>query len=75
MEYGGEYRVTILLLYGEIVADCILGSYSAAAFYDATLIEQSFCESGLTCTVIAQEGDVFNFMGLIHFHDIIYNNM
>ena len=75
MVYSGEYRIAILLLHGEVVADCIFGSDSAAAFYDTTLIEQSFCESGFSCTVIAQEGNVFNFMGLINFHDIIYNIM
>ena len=34
MIHSREYRVTILLLYREIIADCIFGSDSAATFYD-----------------------------------------
>ena len=45
---GREDRVTILLLYRKIVADCIFGSNSAATFYNTTLIEQRFCEGGFT---------------------------
>ena len=47
-EYGREYRITILLLNGEVVTDGVLLSDSTTAFYNPTLIEQRFCEGGFT---------------------------
>ena len=45
---GRENRVTILLFYGEIVADGIFLRDATATFYNTTLIEQGFRESGFT---------------------------
>ena len=50
---GGKHRISIFLLHREVIADCILGSNSAATFYNTTLKEQRFCESGFTRAVIA----------------------
>ena len=68
---GREYRVTILLLYREIIADSILGSNSAATFYNTTLKEQSFSEGGFTWAIIAKKCNVFDFVSLIYFHGIL----
>ncbi len=48
VEYGGEYRVSILLLYGEIVGNCVAGIYRAATFYHTTLVDHRFRECGFT---------------------------
>ena len=48
LEYGREHRVSILLLNREIVTDSILCSDRASTFYNTTLIEHSFSESGFT---------------------------
>ena len=70
MENGGKHRIAIFLLHREVIADCILGSNSAATFYNTTLKEQRFCESGFTRAIIAKQGNVLNFIRLIYFHDI-----
>ena len=48
VEYGREHRVAILLFYWEIVTNCVFGSNPATAFYNTTLIEQGFRESGFS---------------------------
>ena len=70
MENGGKHRIAIFLLHREVIADCILGSNSAATFYNTTLKEQRFCESGFTRAIIAKQGNVLNFIRLKYFHDI-----
>ena len=67
---GGKHRIAIFLFHRKVIADRILGSNSAATFYNTTLKEQRFCESGFTRAVIAKEGNVLNFIRLIYFHDI-----
>ncbi len=71
MENGGKHRIAVFLLHREVIADCILGSNPAATFYNTTLKEQRFRESGFTRAVIAKEGNVLNFIRLIYFHDIL----
>ena len=51
--YGREYRITVLMLYGEVVADCCVQTYSAAALDDAGLVEHSFSQGRFARTVIA----------------------
>ncbi|CCX61078.1 unknown [Bacteroides sp. CAG:598] len=70
MENGGKHRIAIFLLHRKVIADCILGGNSSATFYNTTLIEQRFCESGFTRAVIAKKSNVFDFIRLIYFHDI-----
>ena len=70
MENGGKHRIAVFLLHRKVIADRILGSNSAATFYNTTLKEQRFRESGFTRAVIAKEGNVLNFIRLIYFHDI-----
>ncbi len=48
MENGGKHRIAVFLLHREVIADCILGSNPAATFYNTTLKEQRFRESGFT---------------------------
>ena len=68
--HGGEHGGSVFLLYREVVAYGVLCFDCAAAFYHSTLEEHSFCECGFPGSLAAQQGDVFNFVGLIYLHVI-----
>ena len=42
----------------------------AAAFYNSTLEEHSFCERGFTRAFAAEQGYVFDFLCFVEFHAI-----
>ena len=48
MEDGRKDRISIFLFYRKVIAYGVFGSDSAATFYNTTLIEQRFCESGFS---------------------------
>ena len=48
MIYCGEHAVAVILLYGEIVADCGALAYTTATLDDACLVEQGFSECCLS---------------------------
>ena len=68
MEDSRENGITILMFYREIVGDGILLSDTSTTIDDTSLIEQRFCEGGLTRAIIAKECNVLDFTGLINFH-------
>jgi hypothetical protein len=68
MEYCAEYRVSIFLLYGEVVTYSILLCDASTTLDDACLVQQALRQGCFTCTVIAKQGNVLDFMCLIDFH-------
>ena len=68
VEDRGENRVTILFFYREIVRYSVLGINCATAFYYSTLVKHSFSECGFPGSLAAEQGDVFDFVGLIDLH-------
>ena len=68
MIYGGEHAVAVLLLYREIIGDSVVLGDASATLDDTCFEKQAFRECCLTTTVIAKQGNVFNFMSLIRFH-------
>ena len=70
VEYGGEYRVSILLLYGEIVGNCVAGIYRAATRLSHHTRRSSIPRGcGLLSPFDPEKGYVFDFLvGLINLH-------
>ena len=68
MEYCGEYRVTILLLYGEVVAHRILGFHCTTTFDDSSFKKHTLGKRGLAATRTAKQRDVLDFICLIYSH-------
>ena len=68
MKNRGEDTVAILLLYRKIVAHRVLGSDATTTADDASLIQECFGKGSLTGTVIAKQGNVLDFVGLVNFH-------
>ena len=75
IEHSGENGVAVFFFNGEIVGYGVLGVYGAATFYNTTFVEHSFCECGFTGALAAEQGDVFDFFGLISFHAIGFNSL
>ena len=71
MEYGREYAVAILMLHREAVADGVMQRHTSAAFDDTGLVQQCLGQSGLTGTVITQQGNVLDFVCLINLHCVL----
>ena len=70
VEHGREYRVSVFLLYREIVGYGVFGFNCAAAFYNPTLVEHSFGECGFSGAFAAKQGYVFDFLRFVEFHDV-----
>ena len=68
MEDSRENRVSIFLLYGEIVADGILSLYRATTLNDTCFEKHTFGKSCLAATRTAKQCNVLDFVGLIYSH-------
>ncbi|OPZ97494.1 MAG: hypothetical protein BWY72_01193 [Bacteroidetes bacterium ADurb.Bin416] len=68
----GENRIAILVFYREIVTYGVLSLNGPATFYQTTLEKHRFCESGFPGSRTPQQGEILNFIGLIHFHTIVF---
>ena len=51
--YSREDRITILLLYREVVRNCVLLCNATTSADNTCFIKKAFCQSGLTRSVIA----------------------
>ena len=65
-----EHRVTIFFLDREIIRYCIFIFNRTSTFYNSTLVKHRFSESGFSGARTSQDGDVLDFICLVHFHDI-----
>ncbi len=70
VEDGGKDGVAVVLLHGEIVADGILGRDAPAPAYLPAFKEQGLGERSLARAVIAEKGNVLDFVGLVYFHSV-----
>ena len=57
------------MLYGEIIADRCVLTDTAATFDDACLVEHCFGQGRLAGSVIAEKGNVFDFICFVSLHE------
>ena len=68
VEDSREHTIAILLLYRKIITYRIVLSDASATLYDTRLIEHTLCQGRLSTTIIAEQGNVLDFLCLIDFH-------
>ena len=75
VEDRGENGVAVVLFHGEIVRDCVFGSDASATFDLSAFKEEGFGESGFTGAVVAEQGNVFDFVRVVNLHGIRFKMM
>ena len=68
VEHCREHAVAVLLLYGEVVADSVLGLDGAAALDDSTLQKHGLRECGFSRAFASEQGYVLDFVGVVGLH-------